>query len=315
MKTPTKAAVVAVAVGALALAGVAPAGAATLPDDDELYVYSYWSGLFSSTGGGALTHIGGAPAGSVGAWGIDYDPVTGLAYFFDDDSTPCDLYSLDITTGIETLVGTISDGVNLYQDCDGIDITDAGDIWLAVNDWDLVRVSAADATVLEVVVVTGMDDSDEISFIATDPTSGIVYVGDYDTRIYTVDMATGAATFVASTSYIESGDFDSAGTLWYLGWGAGCENGLYSLDPADVPGTAVAEGDLLDGEDCVEAWALFVGPPTDDGGDGDGSGGTDPGLADSGSSGAWLWTALAAGLLVVGATLMRLVRRSAVTSG
>lgn len=290
---------------ALVAAGALPATAATLADGDELYAYSDVDGLFSSTDAGGLTLIGEDT--DHWAWGADYDPVTGLAYFFDDSVTPCTLYSLDIATGADTLIGPVTDGVTDYEDCDGVDITAAGDIWLAVESTDLVRVSPLDASVLQVVSVTGFTDQQEIAFIATDPTTGILYAGDYDSNVFSIDKTTGAATYLATTDYIESGDFDSAGTFWYLGEGSGCENGLYSFDPTDIAGTAHFQGDLRDDGGCIGAWALFtksvVAPPTDP------PAPTEPSLAATGAPDGWPVAGLAALLLVLGFTISRTARR------
>lgn len=284
---------------ALVMVGAVPANAATLPDGDILYVYAEDAGLFTSTDTGALTSVGGGA--DLGAWGADYDPVTGLAYFFDDDENPCDLYSLDLETGVETLIGPITDGVTEYANCDGFDISASGDIWLTGFPNELLRVSPVDASVLEVGNVTGMVD--EIAFIATDPTTGILYAGDYDSDIYTIDTVTWAATLVADTDYIQSGDFDSVGTFWYQGAGVECQNGLYSFDPADVDGTALFQGDLLEGDSCIDAYAVFVGPEIED--EVEPVEPAAPTLPATGADGQWFMAAIAVLILGLGLAMRR----------
>ena len=239
----------------VSLISAAPAAAAPIPSGDAVYVIQDSnddgvSALYTVTENGTATLVG-PMSDSYGVWGASFDATTGLAYFFDDYEAPCTLYSLDIATAQEALVGTT--GVN---NCDGIDVDSTGVLRILSGDGEIVTVDKATAATISSVTTTGIGS--EASFLAVTST-GAFYSGDYVTTVFSLDTSTWVATATGSVPYVEAADLDSADRLWSLGNGSDCSTGLSSFDPADPDATVEFQGDILiDGDVCVSAYAIFV---------------------------------------------------------
>ncbi len=233
------------AAGLLAV-GATSASAADLPPDELLYVIGD-EVLYTSTADGVLTQV--APLTDIDSvYGADWDPTTGLAYFF-NDGLLCDLYSLDVTTGVATLVGPLE-----FGNCDALDVAADGTLRVGSDNGVIYTIDKTNGSTISDITV-----SIELSFLAQAP-SGVFYVGDYAGVLYTLDTSTGDTVEVATPNdYTESADFDRAGTLWMSVNGDECQ-GLGSLSLADPEGSYVVEGDFLDGGSCISGYALFLAP-------------------------------------------------------
>jgi hypothetical protein len=292
----------ALAIVAVLVAAPTAASASTLPDGQSMY--GYQGGFYGiNAADAALTPIGPSTAFGNGTYGMDYSDQDGVAYFF-VDSTPCEFYSLDITTGIETDIGPIVDGATDSDNCDALDVAPDGTVYVGsvdtVYEIDTTNGSASAAHVLSGDALDG-----QMGWLATDPTTGILYVGDYNGNIFSLNTTTWAATIVASgVGYIESGDFDANGVFWFSGSGPDTQglNSLLLSDPTNV----TSYGSFADGGGGVSIFALFV------------QGGTaapKPALAATGSdNGVLLPLGVGASiLLLAGAGAILVARRRATT--
>lgn len=241
---------------ALVALGAAPASAAELPEANTLYPLTQ-EALYSATSTGASTYIADLPDQGDGKYGADFDVTTGKAYYFTDTDPDCSLYTLDPATGVSTFVGfVVSD---LTDECDALNVALDGTLRVADQDGTMLTLDKATGAVLATVTITGIE---AISFI-DQTTTGVFYAGDYDGALYTLDVTTGVATFVAQpTEYFETASFDSADTLWFAtGADSSCGYGLASLSLTDPVGSATYQGDYLDGDACLDAYALFIAQP------------------------------------------------------
>ncbi|MDH6180357.1 LPXTG-motif cell wall-anchored protein [Microbacteriaceae bacterium SG_E_30_P1] len=237
----------------LVFVGVSPAGAAELPETDVLHPITR-EALYTSTSTGASTFVADLESEG-GKYGADYDPATGVAYYFAATPVACDLYTLDPATGASTLVGPVAH--ESIDECDGLNVALDGTLRIIDQDAVIVTVDKSTGAVLSSLPIDG---ADYLSFI-DQTTTGEFYLGGYDGAIYSLDVATGVAEFIAQPlDYIETASFDSANTLWYSTDGDACQ-GLGSLDLGDPTGTATFQGDFFAGDDCLNAYAMFITQP------------------------------------------------------
>lgn len=248
-RAPALLAAAALIVGSTALA--APAAAADLPVGDTLYVIGE-NTLYTSGSDGTLTEVVNVAPGFV--FGADYDPTSGLVYYFIDGgpSTACELFTLDLATGLTDSVGYLD-----FNECDALDIATDGTLRIGNDDGYLAVVDKADGSTLSSVTL-----SISLSWLDQAP-GGQFYAGDYPGNLYTLDPATGATTLVAApTFYWVGGKFDTVGTLWAAARTGpeGCQ-GLASLSLDDPEESYLFEGDFLEDGSCVDGYALFIVPP------------------------------------------------------
>jgi hypothetical protein len=274
----------------LTLLGAAPASAAELPADNRLFALS-GSEFYSSTSAAALTGI--SPFTNLGGkYGADYDPTTGVGYYF-VSGEPCLLFSIDIATGVSTEIGPVG-GVVDFNECDALDVAADGTLRIGDQEGVVLTVDKATGATISSVV----SNINPLSFI-TQAANGAFYAGDYDGGLYTYDPATGVGTPITSPlGYYETASIDSNGTLWISSDGDECSQGLWSFNVADPVGTLLFQGDFLEGTDCVSAFALFVaGPPPA------------PQLAATGSAPTWVLAPFALLLVLGGAAALAVGRR------
>jgi LPXTG-motif cell wall-anchored protein len=221
-----------VALGIAALAfSASPAVAATLPAGDAVYILpcddDALDGLLYSvdTTTGVASRVGSwvNPDESVfscagpGA----YNPVNGLGYWISWSGGVGYLISVDLTTGVNTLVAPFTiEGVNYYTPI-ALAIDDEGNAW--APSWGLptdtlFSVDLATAALTE-VGPTGVTPTSANFGLAWDPVTDTVYAYNVDGNdVYTVDTATGAFTVfdddVLQTVEPDAIAFDSAGQLW-----------------------------------------------------------------------------------------------------
>lgn len=236
------------ALGLVLLSAGPASAAATLPDGDQLYVIGD-NQLWTSTQDGALTLVGAFASTGGGIYGADWDPTSGLAYFF-RDGAPCQLYSLDIVTAVDTLIGTLE-----ASNCDGLDVDVNGVLRVLSGSGQLYTVDKTDASTISDVNVTA--DSEQLSFLASTTTAQFT-TGDYSTELFSLDVTTGATTPIGDIDYVESADYDSTNQLWISGEGDTCQVGLSSMRQPGDGTTYGFEGDFIYEANCVNAFAIFV---------------------------------------------------------
>lgn len=284
----------------LVLVSGTPASAAALPAGDELFALTTTT-FYSTSATGLSVGIAGLEQPDDGKYDADFDPSSGLAYYFADNPTAvCNLYSLDPVSGTSTFIGPV--GPPELAECDALDIDNNGVLRISSQGGTLVTLDKATAATIDIVTITG-GPLNQISSFDQDST-GQFYLTTYLGEVYTLDVTTGATVLVGTpTSYIESAVFDSSDTLWFSGSGDTCQ-GLFSMRISDMAGTLTAQGDFYDGDsNCLDAYALFVVKATTP------PGASDPELAATGAEPPLVAVVFAIMSLVGGAVLIAMNSR------
>jgi two-component sensor histidine kinase len=283
---------------ALATALVAtPASAATLPQGESFYGFSWFGELFEidpTTGGStSIFTIDDAAESSAS----DYNPVDGLIYVLAPYDGPCDLVVIDPNTETSTTIELTLDAGNNGR-CRAMAIADDGTIYASLDDENIYTIDGAtgEATLIgavgEVSNITGMSYNSE--------TGALYALADQD-GVYAINTDTGAGNEVGLNDFDMNGfaDFDSNGILWFSMW-----DQIYSV--SDLGSfAAVEEGTidmgLGDGNDGTES--SFFAPS--------GLGLDSSNLADTGfGSGALAAVALLSTVAGVGLVRARLKRHT-----
>ncbi len=259
MKTLTKTALVAISIAALgtvSTAAYAASDPAALPEGDVIYQASYSDEptLLWTTAADASATVVGTPAPGPedvtdGAW----DPTTGKSYVIGNGyEGPCEIWEANTTTGTFEYIADIITPGDPSNDCDSFDIAPDGTAWITFFNGDFLgKVDLATGAVTDAVEITG--DNDGASWIAIQPTTGVVFLGDWDENLFTIDPTTGVVTLVVadeSEGYISWYDaaFDSDGLLWITGWPDGTV--LFTADVANFSSTLNLQGWItIDGDD------------------------------------------------------------------
>ena len=258
MKTLTKAAIAAITIAGLgSISTVAyAADPVDLPVGDIIYQGSYDldpSALWSTAADGSATLIGtpettGLEDSTDGAW----DPTTGKSYVVGNGyDGPCELWAADVTTGQFTYLFdiTVPDPEVPTENCDAFDIAPDGTAWITLFAGQAIaKLNLTDGTTSDHVEILG--EYGGVSWIAVQPTTGTVFLGDFSTDAYTIDPATGVLTVVGDADDAVEGTwydaaFDSAGRLWITSWPE--DTALYSTDVADFVANIAFQG-LIDGD-------------------------------------------------------------------
>ena len=258
MKTLTKTAIAAIAIAALASVSTAAYAAdpVDLPAGDVIYQGSY-SGepalLWSTAADGSATLIGtpettGLDDSTDGAW----DPTTGKSYVIGNGyDGPCELWEADVATGQFTYLFdiTVPNPEEPTADCDAFDIAPDGTAWVTLFAGEVIaKLNLTDGTTSAHVEIQG--EFAGVSWIAVQPSTGTVYLGDFSTEVYTIDPATGVLTFVGDADDAVEGTwydaaFDTSGRLWITTWPE--DTALYSTDVADFVANVAFQG-IIDGD-------------------------------------------------------------------
>ncbi|MEQ1735252.1 MAG: hypothetical protein ABL886_02330 [Rhodoglobus sp.] len=245
------------ALGAMSTAAHA-AGPVALPAGDTIYQANYSddpAALWTTASDGTATVIG-TPATSGLSQVVDgaWNPSTGKSYVIGNGyDGPCELWEANLTTGQFTLIAAITGDEGDTYNCDAFDIAPDGTAWVSLydsgTDGYLAQLNLTDGTTSAAVPFSGLGNG--VTWIAIQPSTGVVFLGDWDNALYTVDTATGAATIVDSSSTygasIYDAAFDSTGRLWLTGWPETTE--LLSADVANFGASLVVQGAILVGGD------------------------------------------------------------------
>ncbi len=259
------------ATAALTLGGAVAAQAddvpAAIPAGQTLYGIEY------QQNGGDLTsqlvtidadgtvHLVGELEQNYRAWAADWDPTTGIAYFF-DDVDGCMLYSLDLATATETFVGEMLD----IAECDGLDIDADGVLRILEQGGLLHVVNKTTAAVESTHTISGEGgNAYDLASLAT-AADGRMVIADYADNVFLIDTTTWAATRIdEAIGATETSDFDATGRLWSVvrAEGDACIVTLSSADVSDAELGFAMQGPTLRGDTCSAAWAIFfVDEPT-----------------------------------------------------
>jgi len=220
----------------------------TLPTGETLYAVDCQNevGQLVSTNvtDGTFTAIGtGTPDSHIScAADSAYDPNSGFAYFTAWNGAPNGFFKVDPATGVETYLGDVSGQI------DSADIDDVGTLLMGTdsrlfalvydNGGENLHLGQLDITTgayteIAGVTVSGTQYSSRNVWGGSyNPADGKFYFVNSQNELYSLDIATGAATLIGDNpaSTFWSIAFDSNGTIWSTGNG--------TLDSATVAGWA-----------------------------------------------------------------------------
>lgn len=128
------------------------------------------------------------------------------------------LATMDLTTGVSTLINPMFEGDDTLIDVDSIAITPAGAAY-AYDGTNLFSLDLTNGQLTYIAASLGIPSA--VYSFAADPNTGVLYALTEDGDLYTVNPADAVATYVgfvdvdAEDSGILSLQVDSAGILWF----------------------------------------------------------------------------------------------------
>ena len=269
---PALALIVAAAI-ALTAPVAATAGATvsprTLPAGQAMFALSCDSGVSDLHSVDAATAVStqvgtGTPTADFCSGQPAWDPVTKTAYFVDWSSSLDSLSTMNISTGVRTVVAPFTLGGGPGY-ADAIAISPTG-VAYATKGARLYSLNLTDAK----LALIGTGEHENLYGFAFNP-AGVLYGLDYNSNLYTVNTSSGESTLVTTLSF-PSGEesvnslgiqFDSSGILWVANTSTGPGRAvLWSVDlTADDPSaSAVPSGAFIVGERYYETQALLIVP-------------------------------------------------------
>jgi LPXTG-motif cell wall-anchored protein len=186
--------------------------------------------------------------------GAAYDPTTGTPYVINEISNH-QLQSLDSATGALTTVAKMWLGSpSVYKYGRSIAIADSGAAYAIVDNHWLYSLNLVTAEVI-LIGDTGRTDLPSLAF---NPVDDLLYAVDGTNGVFTIDLATGAATQVGENAASMCGfQIDRAGVVWYKE----CGGDLFSAtDLEDIAGTAHAHGPVTIDSAAPQIWAILYVP-------------------------------------------------------
>lgn len=303
------------AVAALSLFTAAPASAATLPDGQSITVIDgiSWQFFDANPADAALTTVGSPSLTEDYVTGVDVND-EGIGYAITSDGY---LFEADANTG------TLSNGVEIRFDyidviedtdgCSAIDYTDGviyAACYLDAENFEATYVGPVnpDNGYLRPEIELSGDDYLNLTAIAVDPISGVLYGFEYDfgieliTGVYTLSEDEGATFVTLTENPVFGADFDRDGQLWVTSWVFGGDSEspeiLSALATLDLtsganPFIETMNVDGVDYEGSVEPITVW-GVASEE---------APPALAATGSTMAPAAAVIAAGVLLFGAVL------------
>lgn len=171
--------------------------------------------------------------------GLAFDPLTGVLYGLD---YYCEIITINVSTGTSTPVATAPSGTGSSPDCEGLAITDSGDILVGFR----TTVKKYDATSNSYIALTGAPVFANTTWIAFEPISGMIFAGDYTggnmvTKKMTT-LGTSLTTIGNDPNFLSSVAFTTAGAALGGYWGSGYFTGQSSTFPGGMTSTSATSG-------------------------------------------------------------------------
>ncbi|MCY7345738.1 MAG: DUF4394 domain-containing protein [Pyrinomonadaceae bacterium] len=155
---------------------------------------------------GTQTAVGALGVDASAVVGFDITAATGIGYAALNVGGISGLYTINLTTGAATLVGAVGGGVSLTGIAVEIGSIRGLTVFGLTTSNSLVRFnSARPNTLLAKVGISGLQTGENLIGIDVRPSNGLLYATGNTGRIYTINTATGAATFVVQMSVAPSG--------------------------------------------------------------------------------------------------------------
>lgn len=142
---------------------------------------------------GVLTQVGLLGVDTLGLVGFDIAPLSGTAYASLTVGAGPQLFTVNLTTGAATLIGTIGNGSQAIR---GIAAIGSSPTVYAATDATLLRFNASLPTSTTTTPITGMQAGETVRGLDARPATGALYALGSTSRVYRVDPATGVATQV-----------------------------------------------------------------------------------------------------------------------
>ncbi len=138
--------------------------------------------------------------------GFDITAATGTAYAALTVGGVSGFYTINLTTGAATLVGAVGGGVSLTGIAVEIGSIRGLTVFGLTTSNNLIRFNSARPNIiLATVAITGLQAGENLIGIDVRPANGLLYATGNTGRNYTINTATGAATFVSQLSTPPSG--------------------------------------------------------------------------------------------------------------
>ena len=176
---------------------------------------------------GSAAVIGTVGVSVVGA--LAWDPSTEVCYGTDTSTPTWDLITVDLASGATNVIG----GTNVYFP-HGAAVDPVTGILYAEDIWNGELYSLDKTTGAKTLIgISGIGNLGALDF---DPTTGLLYGATADPfglgKLFIIDTATGAATFVTNTYRFTGIAFDETGYLYGVdnGFLTGAGSALYSID-------------------------------------------------------------------------------------
>ncbi len=170
---------------------------------DILALQGSVGGMPNSPNGGQLTTVGtmGLGVNTNDSVGFDIAPQTGAAFasLTTQDATSSMLYTVNLTSGAITAIGTIAGGEVIRDIAIGVRVetvfaVTAGNVLLSFN-------SLTPGTILSTVPISGLQMNENILGIDFRPASGQLFALGSTSRLYTINLTSGAATAVGTAAF------------------------------------------------------------------------------------------------------------------
>lgn len=254
------------ALSLVAFSALPASATASLPSGSRLFGLDYNSGPYDqlreiNTQTGALTNIGTSRAGNIGPLSGAYNAATGTAYYLLDNS-PTGLVSMNISTGVSAVIGSISAG---GQNPRSIAISPTGLAYIVATS----GTSGASAKLYSLDLSTGLAtaisatglnvNGDPVNLVFNTTTSGLEIFTDRG-DLYSVS-ANGTIAHIAATptrGFYIGAQIDSTGTIWATDGNAST---LVSIARSGAVLTPTTAGPTLDSsQNSVYIQAMFLVP-------------------------------------------------------
>jgi hypothetical protein len=152
----------------------------------------------------------------------------------------CEIITIDTTSGISTPVVTAPGGAGGAPDCEGLAITADGDILVGMR----TTVKKLDVLGQTYVALPGAPTFTYVTWLAFEPVSSTVYVGDYIASLMnalTMNPDGSSTTSLGlDTNFLSSVAFDAAGNSMGGYWGDGFFSGLTTAFPAPMTSSSAS---------------------------------------------------------------------------
>jgi hypothetical protein len=189
--------------------------------------------------------------------GLAFSPVDNQLYAL---NYYCEVISIDLVTGASaTIVASPTGYLGGEPDCEGLAITDSGDILVSMRT-TVKKLDVANGSYVDLVTVPSFSNA---TWLAFEPVSAKIYVGDYtggNMVVKTISTdGSSPVTLATDPNFVSSVAFDNSGNAVAGYWGGGFFTGLTSDFPA---GMTASTADSTDNSYWVAAEFVSTSTPT-----------------------------------------------------